>query len=194
MWRHGCFAIKEVRWQAKARNTASIRCVSRARRGWTSGHESYAKEERCITKKKERNKKEKREERAKRKNKRQSGSRGHKRRGTRANQIALICCASSKNVNARRPLVIQSCRGLLSFFPSIHARFFFSLRFTISRCLVSFTRYTRWLLSAVLCSALRFSYADLSRPEFTEGRTRKAFRQGVAEQVESFVHSACKCH
>lgn len=40
-----------------------------------------------------------------------------KRRGTRANQIALICCASDKNVNARRPLVIQpQLRGLL--FPS----------------------------------------------------------------------------
>lgn len=29
------------------------------------------------------------------------------RRGTRADQIALICCAPGKNVNARRPLVIQ---------------------------------------------------------------------------------------
>lgn len=162
--------------------------------GGPAGMNRMQKKNDTQRKKKERNKKEKREERAKRKNKRQSGSRGHKRRGTRANQIALICCASSKNVNARRPLVIQSCRGLLSFFPSIHARFFFSLRFTISHCLVSFTRYTRWLLSAVLCSALRFSHADLSRSEFTEGRTRKAFRQGVAEQVESFVHSACKCH
>lgn len=34
-------------------------------------------------------------------------------RGTLANQIALICRASGKNVNARRPLVIQSqLRGL----------------------------------------------------------------------------------
>lgn len=99
--------------------------------------------------------------RAKRKNKRQSGSRERKRRGTRANQIALICCASSKNVNARRPLVIQPWRGLLSF-PSILARFSVSLRSPFHPLSPSFafTRYTRWLLSAVLCSALRFCRDD----------------------------------
>lgn len=104
---------------------------------------------------------------AKRKNKRQSGSRERKRRGTRANQIALICCASSKNVNARRPLVIQPRRGLLSFFPSIFARFSVSLPppcrlFLFRHATFLFTRYTRWLLSAVLCSALRFTSADPS--------------------------------
>ena len=124
---------------------------------------------------KRRKREERERERAKRRNKRQHGSRGHKRRGTRANQIALICCASSKNVNARRPLVIQPCRAPATSlsFPRAHPLAFpspFGARDPSVLCLVPFTRYTRWLLSAVLCSALRFSHADrlatrIHRPE-----------------------------
>ena len=88
------------------------------------GRESHAKEERRAQRNEEKRreiKRRKREERGKRRKKRQRGSRRHKRRGTRANQIALICCASSKNVNARRPLVIQPCRAASSLsFPRAH--------------------------------------------------------------------------
>jgi len=43
------------------------------------------------------------------------------RRGTRADQIALICCTSGKNVNARRPLVIQPQLWDLLFPSSLHS-------------------------------------------------------------------------
>lgn len=42
------------------------------------------------------------------------------KRGSWADQIALICCASGKNVNARRPLVIQPQLWDLLFPSSLH--------------------------------------------------------------------------
>lgn len=108
-----------------------------------------------------------------------------RRRGTRANQIALICCASDKNVNARRPLVIQpQLRGLL-FPPSFH-----SFPPTRPSCHppprpYSLSRATRLPLSAVLCSALRFSHVHSMAREcgrrmhrvlsFTKGQSSDRF-------------------
>lgn len=84
------------------------------------------------------------------------------RRGTRADQIALICCASEKNVNARRPLVIQLQLWDLLFPSSLYS---FS---PVSPCHPSSCPYTpscatRLSLSAVLCSALRFSHVHSRR-------------------------------
>lgn len=111
-----------------------------------------------------------------------------RRRGTRANQIALICCASDKNVNARRPLVIQpQLRGLL-FPPS-----FRSFSPTRPSChppprLYSLSRATRLPLSAVLCSALRFSHVHSTAREEDAGDRVLSFTKG--QSSDRFIRSS----
>lgn len=115
-----------------------------------------------------------------------------RRRGTRANQIALICCASDKNVNARRPLVIQpQLRGLL-FPSSLH-----SFPPTCPFChppprLYSLSRATRLPLSAILCSALRFSHVHSMAREYRRMHRVLSFTKG--QPSDRFIRSSYTQH